>query len=133
MVRYPNGLQQQQIQRNRSSRSKTLASAAQQGSCDLLSYSNSLSQKRFAAKAGHYKSEPALAGCDDLKNETDDEIDDPSSALISNGNGGARSDDYLDDSRCNFGKNISATPPPMAGHTLENYAVSFPKPQASYV
>ncbi|KAM7537226.1 hypothetical protein Aperf_G00000075521 [Anoplocephala perfoliata] len=133
MARYPDGLQQQQTHQNRPSRSKTLDSAAQQGSCDLLSYSNSLSKTRFAVKAGHYKSEPALAACDDLKNETDDEFDDPSSVLISNGNGGACSDDYLGDSRCNFGKKISATPPPMAGQTLENYAVSFPKPQASYV
>ncbi|VUZ54053.1 unnamed protein product [Hymenolepis diminuta] len=138
MVRYPEGLQQHQ-QQSYPSRSKTLTTSTnhhqqqqqqQQGSCDLLSYSNSLSQNqsRFAQKASHYKSEPMLAGCDDLESELDHDIDDPISVLVSNG---VRSDDFLGG---NFGKKICMTPPPVtSGRTLENYAVSFPKPQASYV
>lgn len=141
MVRYPEGLQQQQQhqqqqQQSYPSRSKTLKTSTNhhqqqlQGSCDLLSYSNSLSQNqsRFSQKASHYKSEPMLAGCDDLESELDHDIDDPTSVLVSNG---GRSDDFLGG---NFGKKICMTPPPVtSGRTLENYAVSFPKPQASYV
>nr|CDS28055.1 protocadherin 1 [Hymenolepis microstoma] len=125
MVRYPDGLQQHQ-QQNRPSRSKTLTTSTkqqQQGSCDLLSYASSLNQNQSL-----YKSEPMLAGCDDLESELDSDIDDPTSALVSNG---GHSNDFLGS---NLGKKICITPPPMtSGRTLENYAVSFPKPQASYV
>ncbi|VDO15801.1 unnamed protein product [Rodentolepis nana] len=126
MVRYPEGLQPHQEQ-SRPSRSKTLATSTknqqQQGSCDLLSYTSGLNHNQ-----SRFKSEPMLVGCDNLENELDNDIDDPTSALVSNS---GRSDDFLGG---NLGKKICITPPPtISGRTPENYAVSFPKPQASYV
>ncbi|VDK22701.1 unnamed protein product [Taenia asiatica] len=115
-----------------------------QGSCDLLAFSNSLGRGRFANKSAHYKSKPDLAVCDDLGDNGEDDPDHPNGALVPVCNG-TRSEDYLSntnaDGRGHFSlvsghRKISTPPPAQRSHqqrSLENYAVSFPKPQASYV
>lgn len=134
MVHYADGLQRH------SQRPKV---APAQGSCDLLAFSSSLGRGRFASKSAHYKSEPALAVCDDLEDDGEDDADDLNEALALVCNG-ARSEDYLGDTnvgdRGHFslvsGDRKISTPPVQRSHQqqpLENYAVSFPKPQASYV
>ncbi|VDM16978.1 unnamed protein product [Hydatigera taeniaeformis] len=133
MVHYADGLQRH-LQRPKVT--------STQGSCDLLAFSNSLGRGRFAHKSAHYKSEPALAVCDDLEDDEEDDADDPNEALAPMCNG-SRSEDYLGDanlgSRSHFpsvvsgDRKISISPPAHQQQPLENYAVSFPKPQASYV
>lgn len=133
MVCYTDGRQQH------SHKSKV---APTQCSCDLLAFSNSLGRGRYSHKSAHYKSEPTLTACDDLE---DDDADDPNEALVPMCNG-ARSEDYLGDvalghrghfpSLVPVDQKISISPLAQRQHqqqSLENYAVSFPKPQASYV
>ncbi|KAL5110216.1 Protocadherin-1 [Taenia crassiceps] len=114
--------------------------APAEGSCELFAFPGNLSRGRFANRSGHYKSAPALAVCDDIEDDGDDAADDPNGALVSVCNG-ARSGDSLGDTsvgvrghfRSLVPKDRRTGTPPHQQQPLENYAVSFPKPQASYV
>ncbi len=133
LVRYPGGTSQHP----RQSISSAHRSQAQ-GSCDLLLTPGT---RRLTSKiASQYKSEPALIACD---NDEDEE------ELIAVENDIAASEDYLSNAlrqqqqqqhqstvvvsgRSMLGQGEQGDQMP-AVTTAENYAVSFPKLQASFV
>lgn len=100
----------------------------------MLAFPIGLANTNFASQNSvHYKSEPALAAGDGLDTDEDDDNDDLNEALIPSSNG-AHSEDYISDAAIGS-RRINATQPTQQQHqqSPETYAISFPKPQASYV
>ncbi|VDD82630.1 unnamed protein product [Mesocestoides corti] len=130
VVRYPDVPQQRQ----KTNRTKLASnSTPSQGSCDFLTFSGSLGSNQVAKNSNHYKSEPELAVCDSLETNADNELVAIGNDALSEHYPRLKAKSVIVSQQ---GRSTLATDQGIGTsfqQPVENYAISFPKPQASYV